>query len=347
MKRWNVARIFYLGVDDVFREIELEVGKVNVITGASGTGKSAIIKTLDYCLGSSKCELPAYVRRHCLAVGVKWVRGVDELIVCRLVPPVGQRTSDHMYVTTGRTLSVPRTIRQFEGRTTVDAAKGVLERAFGIGDQVGVDAVPLARDAAERATIRYVTPYIFVTKEVIDSETVLLHGLDDNRKAKGIVNTLPYFLGVTSEATTAMERRLRQLRRALEIETARENTRLANDSLTKQRCRVLLSEAGQIGLISGVPQLADEQALIALLKRATSSETRALQFPTQSDLGVLHARRRNVLAELNQVKRKHAAMTIASAESHEYQSAVNAYSGERDRRFRSIVTAAQRSVLRD
>ncbi len=134
MTRWNIARIFYLGIEGAFREIELDAGKVNVIAGASGTGKSAVIKTLDYCLGSSSCELPVYVRRHCVAVGVKWVRGADELISCRLVPPVGQRSSDHMYVTTGRGLSVPRLVEQFEGRTNVEAAKTRLEEAFGIGD---------------------------------------------------------------------------------------------------------------------------------------------------------------------------------------------------------------------
>lgn len=50
MNRWNVERIFFLGVDDRFREIVLQPARVNVITGASGTGKSAIIKALDYCL---------------------------------------------------------------------------------------------------------------------------------------------------------------------------------------------------------------------------------------------------------------------------------------------------------
>ena len=183
MTRWNVERIFFLGVEGAFRDIEFDVGQVNVITGASGTGKSAVIKALDYCLGSSSCELPVYVRRHCLAVGVKWVRGLDELIVCRIVPPVGQRTSDLMFVTTGRGLPVPRHIDKFEGRATVNAAKAMLERAFGIGDQEPELLSGAGRELRDRATVRHVTPYVFVTKEVIDSETVLLHGLDDNKKS--------------------------------------------------------------------------------------------------------------------------------------------------------------------
>jgi hypothetical protein len=322
MTRWNVERIFFIGVEGAFREIEFDVGKVNVITGASGTGKSAVIKALDYCLGSSRCELPVFVRRHCLAVGIKWVRGHDELIVCRLVPPVGQRTSDHMFVTSGRCLSVPRRIDQFEGRATVDAAKAMIERAFGIGDLVeDLPSVP-GRESRDRATVRHVTPYLFVTKEVIDSETVLLHGLHDNRKASGIVATMPYFLGVSTEASAAAERRLRQARKALEVETARDEARRSNDSLVKQRARILLAEAHQIGLAPEPPAQADEIELLALLRTALSAGIDATQYPRESELSALHERRREVLTELNQTKRRHRAMSAAANESHGYQNAV-------------------------
>ena len=80
MKRWNIASIFFLGLDGRQRPVKFEPG-VNIITGASGTGKSALIKAIDYCLGSSRCELPAYVRSRSIAVAVKWIAGQDEMIV--------------------------------------------------------------------------------------------------------------------------------------------------------------------------------------------------------------------------------------------------------------------------
>ena len=320
INRWNVEKILFFGVDDAFREIELDPGKVNIITGASGTGKSAVIKALDYCLGSSKCELPVFVRRHCLAVGVKWVCGADELIVCRVVPPVGQKTSDYMYVTTGRGLGVPRTPAQFEGRTTVDAAKGVLESAFGIGDSEA--PISIGHGGNDRASVRYVTPYLFVTKEVIDSETVLFHGLDDSKKAKGIIATLPYFLGVSSEASVAAERLLRQLRKTLETELARENSRRTGESLLKQRARILLEEARQIGLTTEVPKNGFETELLVLLRSAVVAESPELKYPDEGELASLHERRRVVLGELNQAKRKHRAVSMARVESQGFQGAI-------------------------
>src|SRR6266581_1255420 len=41
------------------RVVRFQPGTVNVITGASQTGKSAIVPIIDYCLGSGKCSIPA------------------------------------------------------------------------------------------------------------------------------------------------------------------------------------------------------------------------------------------------------------------------------------------------
>ncbi|WP_010196782.1 ATP-binding protein, partial [Pseudomonas amygdali] len=101
MTRWNISDIFFVGEGGRVRVLDLKPGEVNIFTGASGTGKSTLIKAIDYCLGSSKCELAAHVKRHCLAVGVKWVLGEAQMITGRLVPPVGQGTSTRMFVSNG------------------------------------------------------------------------------------------------------------------------------------------------------------------------------------------------------------------------------------------------------
>ena len=65
MTRWNIVSIFFLGVSGQRRDVSIEPGVLNIITGASGTGKSTLIKAIDYCLGSGKCELncrPVYAQ---------------------------------------------------------------------------------------------------------------------------------------------------------------------------------------------------------------------------------------------------------------------------------------------
>lgn len=320
MTRWNISEIFFLGVAGQCRVVTLEPDKVNIITGASGTGKSTLIKAVDYCLGSSKCELPAHVRRRSLAVGVKWVLGDAEMIVGRIVPPVGQRTSTHMFVSSGKCLDLPSRVEDFDGATTVEAAKAFIERAFGIGDLT--DGSPADGAGRGRATVRHVTPYLFVTKEVIYSESVLLHGLEKPDKARDIVATIPYFLGVINEASVLDERKLRQLQRALDKEEAKKKSRASAESALKQRATSLLVEASRIGIAPASPPDASEDELLNILRNVANAQVEVNAYPSESELETLHVHRRDVLSRLESVKRKTRATRTAIREASGFQGAV-------------------------
>ena len=321
MTRWNIANIFFLPVSGQRRDVTLKPGAVNIITGASGTGKSTLIKAIDYCLGSSKCELPAHVRRRSVAVGVKWTSGDVEMIVGRIIPPVGQATSTRMFTAAGRNLPLPKTVGDFDGTTTLDAAKAFIERAFGIGDLGG--EIDVGVTTRGRATVRLVTPYLFVTKEVIYSESVLFHGLERADKARDIVGAMPYFLRATDEASAMDERRLRQLQRALEKEEALERSRAASDSALKQRAISLLAEAHRIGMSPTPSDQASEANLMAQLKAVSETQLEASTYPTEGELGALHTRRQEILAELGAVRRQSQATQTAIREATGFEGAVN------------------------
>ncbi len=321
MKRWNIEKIFFLGVAGQRREVTLVPGTVNIITGASGTGKSTLIKAIDYCLGASRCELPAHVRRRSLAVGVKWVSGSTEIIVGRVIPPVGQATSTQMFARAGQRLELPETLEEFDGATTVEAAKGFIERAFGIGD-LSDDSDTRLRDRG-RATVRHVTPYLFVTKEVIDSESVLLHGLEKADKARDIVASMPYFLRATDEATAIDERRLRQLQRALDREEALERLRRSAETALKQRAFSLLAEAHRIGMADAPLPDASEASLLAQLKNVANTQLKASAYPSEGEIGTLQQSRRDILSKLEAARRQSRATRTALRDATGFGGAVS------------------------
>jgi len=319
MTRWNISDIFFLGVGGQRRVISLKQNEVNIITGASGTGKSTIIKSIDYCLGSSECELPVHVRRRCVAVGVKWVLGEDEMLIGRIVPSAGQKTDTHMFVSSGRRLELPLHLKDFEGATTLGAAKAFLERVFGIGD---VDNHWSQAVESGCATIRHVTPYLFVTKEVICSESVLLHGLENLNKARDIVATIPYFLKITSETDVLNERKLRQLQRALEKEEAKEKSRATAKSLLKQRATNLLEQAHRVGMTPTVNVDATEEDLLSRLHKLKNEQAAINAYPSESELAQLHEQRRDVLSRLDDAKRKLKATKMVIRDASGFQDAV-------------------------
>ena len=80
------------------RVVWFQTGTVNVITGESRTGKSAVIPIIDYCLGSSKCAIPIdVIRRSASWYGVTVVTEKDEhILVARRSPQDNGKTSTEM-----------------------------------------------------------------------------------------------------------------------------------------------------------------------------------------------------------------------------------------------------------
>lgn len=320
MNRWNISNIFFVGQEGRVRILDLKPGQVNIFTGASGTGKSTLIKAIDYCLGSSKCELAAHVKRHSLAVGVKWVLGDAQMITARIVPPVGQGTSTKMFVSNGRNLTIPNSVEQFEGATTVDAGKSFIERAFGIG---GVPEASDDRTARKwRPTVRHATAYMFVPKDVIYNETALLHGLDQADEAPAIIETMPYFLGVVTEDSVLQERRLRDLRKKLEREERQQRIRLAAGSEYKKHAMRLLLDASRSGLCDLPSDDNSEKELEAALIGVKRVNAKGISNPNESELGNLYEKRRTLLSDIEKARRQSRATRTALQDMTGFESAV-------------------------
>src|SRR3954447_20530188 len=92
------------------RVVLFETGTVNVISGLSRTGKSAIIPIIDYCLGAEKCAIPVKtIRDACSWFGVVVQTDVGQKLFARREPGDQQSTGD-MFVLEGANIQVPATI---------------------------------------------------------------------------------------------------------------------------------------------------------------------------------------------------------------------------------------------
>jgi hypothetical protein len=109
---------------------------VNVISGASKTGKSAVIPIIDYCLASGKCSIPVgTIREACSWFGVVIDTMEGQLLLARREPGDARQTGD-MFVLEGEAIVIPPAIP--EKNSSVDAVKRKLDALAGLS-QLGLE----------------------------------------------------------------------------------------------------------------------------------------------------------------------------------------------------------------
>src|SRR5947207_7167063 len=81
------------------REILFKPDQLNIITGDSKTGKSAIIHIVDYCLGSGECHVPeGAIRQKVSWYGALFESNGRQLYVVRQNPDPRRSTSSNIHV---------------------------------------------------------------------------------------------------------------------------------------------------------------------------------------------------------------------------------------------------------
>lgn len=316
MTRWNVAKIAFYGLQGRRREIELRPDEVAILTGRSGTGKSAIIAAIDYCLGSKSCELPDYVRRRTIGVAVHWKNGETDLLLGRIVPDSGVGT-EKMFVKTGRELQLPSSFEQLEGPAPRATARKVMERAFRIADIEDVDADE--KWMAGKASIRHATPYIFLTGDVIISNKTVLHDLNDPDKARDIRATIPYFLQAVDQETVLAQRRLRQLEGALGRLERQDSARRKSRSLLSERAMALLTQSAGLGMSDLPDPTLSEQELLGILREVSSFEITRMDKEFGDQLGALEEERRQTVRLASDSRQKRDALRALVKDSSGFE----------------------------
>jgi hypothetical protein len=191
------------------REVDFELGMVNVITGASQTGKSAIVPIIDYCLGSGRCAIPVNIIRNNTAwfgVLLETPRGM--LLLARREPGELQSTGD-MFIVEGKIIEVPQTIEA--KNTNVDFVKSYLDEISGLSS-LDFDAAG-SGTFRSRPSFRDLAAFNFQPQNIIANPDVLFFKADTVEHREKLRTIFPYVLGVVTADVLAKRYRLEELKR--------------------------------------------------------------------------------------------------------------------------------------
>lgn len=244
----QLLKLVIYSFDGQKRELNFRPGRVNIITGASKSGKTQLAEIARFCLGKNDFEVAMGI----ISEKVHWfgllVQFPDtQVFIGRPNPGPRKKSTNEAYVLMGQDLAIPEA-HELTSNSTTEALVQFLTAKVGIAENLHEPDAGQSRLPLE-ATIKHAYFYNFQGQFEIASPKILFHQQDDNFKAQSIKDTLPYFLGAVGNDRLARQQELRNLRtrhRRL-LQQIEETDALRNEGLT--RGRALLAEAAAVGLV--------------------------------------------------------------------------------------------------
>lgn len=283
------------------RTLSLKPGDINVITGASKTGKSALIDIVDYCFGSGECRVPeGPIRRAVSWFGLRLQLANGQAFVARRCPGSHAASSEDCFVEVGEIVQAPQTsaLRQ---TTNTKGLVALLSGWSGIADNLHEPAPGQTR-LSLTATVRHALALCFQPQDEIIRRQQLFHGAADNFLAQALKDTLPYFLGAVDDDYVRKREELRRLREKLRSSERKLAEIAALRGGGASKADGLLAQARDAGLTSVVPD--SWETTVAALRAISSTPLASVEIalPDGTEFSRLADERTGLLNEQRRVR---------------------------------------------
>lgn len=244
-----------------FRSVPLEPKKVNIIVGPSGTGKSAIGRIIEYCLGRGDFMIPSPgpMDERVEWYGVRGQIGNEQFFVARKNPKsIGTLYSTYFKI--GGKFDIPKEIKR--PNTSIEDVARTLSGRLGIIPDLKLPWPSYLRP--QQVSIKESLAFCFQYQDEIQSTKTLFHYGKDSFWEQIIRNTLPYFLGAVSDEKARFNFDLLQTEREINGLKSKIDESDAIKGKGVTRARQLITEAKNAGIISEdtIPKTIEEHALI-------------------------------------------------------------------------------------
>lgn len=266
------------------RVVEFEQGMVNVISGASKTGKSAVIPIIDYCLASSKCSIPVgTIREACSWFGIVIDTMEGQKLLARREPGDARQTGD-MFVLESDDIVIPDAIT--EKNTSVEAIKRKLDALAGLS-QLGLS--PESESGYQsRVSFRDLLAFTFQPQYIVANPMVLFFNADTTEHREKLKAIFPYVLGALTPEMLAASWEIDRLSRDLRRKEAALASTKSGVRAWQTESQAWIRQSVELGLLpQGTAVPAEWPEIVDLLRRAANSNTRAARPSIDSIEGAL------------------------------------------------------------
>lgn len=306
-----------------YRTIDFEEDKVNIITGASRTGKSALIPIIDYCLGSDKCTIPVdTIRKACSWFGVLFNLDGEQLLLCRREPG-RQMSTGEMYFERNKSIEIPS---ELESNINCGQVKNILNELFSMSF---LDIDPNLGNFSSRPSYRDFMAFIFQPQNIVANADVLFYKADTMEHKQKLINVFPYALGAVTPEVLAARQELDRLRKQKE-RVQRDIDTIKDVSETwKQEIAGWISQAKELGLTDVVLEenltFEEQVAQLSLISKKTENDSVLVASNIKNlseELTQLRKEEQNISSVLFALQKRHTEMIQLKDSIQQYETSL-------------------------
>lgn len=261
----KISSIHIYSHDGQRRDLQFKVNGLNVITGRSSTGKSALSEIIEYCMGRSSFNVPEGIIRDKVAwFAVIYQFGNEQVLVAKPTPAAGAASCSTVMLRRGGQLQAPE-FNELAVNTDDDAIVELLSRLLGIPENRTDVALEHSRESFD-ANVKHTFYYLFQKQGLVANKDQLFYRQNEQFQPQAIRDTLPILLGVSSRNRYELESKLRTAQRELRINTKQwEQARAAVDT-SHEKAIGLYSEAKSVGIIGKTVENPNADGIVEALR---------------------------------------------------------------------------------
>lgn len=262
-----LALVLY-AADGKTRRIDFEPGRLNVVTGESETGKSALLTIVEYCLGRDTNLVPVGP----ISETVEWFGALWQLddegsraFVARPKPTGTHATTSLAMLEFGNNLDPPAAA-DLRSNSDTRQLRQQLGRRIGI-DENQTEPDPYSLRQSFEANLGHAALLCLQSQSEIASQTAMFHRMGEDGIDQALRDTIPYFLGAVARDEARKRAQLRDAKRRLaRLEADLERSLLAAQTVDVELA-ALYAEASAAGLVDD-SEVTDRAQLIRALQSA-------------------------------------------------------------------------------
>lgn len=247
-----IERIWIFGENQEIREIKLSSG-LNIITGDSKTGKSALLEIVDYCLFASRSTIPKGIIEEFATLYAIALKASEKYItIARPSVKTGNGSKAFVKIETNNQFLNNISITYFSDLV----AKPIKEVQIEVEKHLGLSVLDTRLDEEEdkqtaggKATLRSFVPFLFQHQNLIANKHSIFYRFDDYYKRKKTIEDFPILIGWETSEYFLYLRGLNQKQKELKVqEKLLKSSKLKDEEVQMHLSSIIESYYNIIGL---------------------------------------------------------------------------------------------------